>query len=226
LTRLRTVLVCLVLLLAVAWPAGVLAGAKGSEFQGFPGSLGTGPLTPASQCPLYNNVTPLAVYNYNYNVGLLSQCDSQWGSISMSTCAHTICQAGCALTSTSMIFRYFLCTKHPDDLNACLGVKACPIWWAYASQTCSESKAVLYCGTTWTFDYHLMAEFLRCGWPPILELVKGTSTHWVVVRTVAGDEYSPSSYSVNDPNGGLLRNLTYFTNNGWTGHTLVAYGPR
>ncbi len=175
----------------------------------------------------YPHYVSIGKFNIDLPVPLYNQCDTSWRNVIMQTCGYTICSAGCALTSTAMVFKYFgAINKNPQQLNSCLGSKACPIYWKIASDNCNECWENLhgaYFVDKYGYSLSLLASALNNGRPPILELKKNTLTHWVVVRKVDGDGTSLSHYTINDPNGGVVRPLTDYTNNGWSGNSIVIY---
>lgn len=155
-------------------------------------------------------------------VPLFSQNDPAWKNNVMKTCGLTIGQAGCALTSDAMVFKYYgTVYQNPGTLNTCLGNYACPFYWGVAANSCSQSKAT-YVGA-WSFSYNKLYSMLSAGRPPILRLVKGNS-HYVVVTSGSGT--NPSNYWINDPWDGAVKQLSAYTNNGWTLSTIQEYAKR
>jgi len=175
-----------------------------------------------SEIPAVNgDPTPLGV---NLYVPYFSQCDSSWRNNVMQTCGYTICQAGCALTSTAMVFKYYGCNTNPATLNTCLGNYACPIYWYTASSSCSCGKAS--CDGKYSFSINGMRNALNAGKPVILEVVRDGSTHWVVVREYRNTGSYYSDYYINDPCYGTYRCLTYYTDNGWSPRYIVIYSKK
>lgn len=170
-------------------------------------------------------LSPLVLLDIWLNVPRFSQNDSAWKNDVMQTCGMTIGQAGCALTSASMVFKYYGANnKNPGQLNTCMGDKACPFWWSYGAGHCSEGKAI-YIGY-YGFSYSTLVWALESDRPPILKLTKSGNTHWVVVNAVHGDGLSPDDYRINDPWDGINKNLASYTNNGWALSNIVVYGKR
>ena len=170
-------------------------------------------------------LSPLASLDIWLNVPRLSQNDPAWKDDVMQFCGMTMGQAGCALTSASMVFEYYGANnKNPDQLNACMGNKACPFWWIHGAEHCSERKAT-YIGY-YNFSYSTLVWALESDRPPILKLSKSDKTHWVVVNAVHGDGLSPDDFRINDPWDGLNKNLASYTNNGWVLSNIVVYGKR
>lgn len=163
-------------------------------------------------------------YYYDLNVLRYSQNDTLWKTQVMQTCGRTVGSAGCALTSSSMVFRYWGATsKNPSQLNTCLGTHACSLDFTYAANNCSEGKAV-YWGST-SFDYYTMLLYLSVDYPPIIWYYKEStdSSHYCVVKQVSGDYEQASSYWVNDPFDGTLRSLTYWQSKGYSLYKLCLY---
>jgi len=170
-------------------------------------------------------LSPLALLDIWLNVPRLSQNDPAYKNDVMQSCGMTIGQAGCALASASMVFKYYgTNNKNPDRLNTCMGNKACPFWWIYGAEHCSERKAT-YVGY-YNFSYSTLVWALESGRPPILKLSKSDKTHWVVVNAVHGNGFSPDDFRINDPWNGINKNLASYTNNGWTLSNIVVYGKR
>jgi hypothetical protein len=157
-------------------------------------------------------------------VPAFNQNDSAWKDNVMQTCGSTIGHAGCALTSTAMVFKYYGATnKNPGQLNSCLGNYACPIYWSTAATSCSESKAS-WVGS-YTFSYSKLQNMLSANRPPIVLLTKGGSTHFVVVTGGSGS--LPGNYSINDPiNGSTSRTLAYYTDQSWALDSIREFAQR
>lgn len=153
-----------------------------------------------------------------------NQVDPLWANDIMQTCGHTIGTHGCLLTSATMVFRYYGSSKNPRQVNTCMGTKACPWYFAYGADNCSENKAG-HIGL-YSFSYSTLVWALENGWPPILELTKNGNTHWVVVNAVRGDGLSDGNYWISDPSGGTLRKLSDYTSNGWSKARIEVYGRR
>jgi hypothetical protein len=157
------------------------------------------------------------------DVPLFSQNDPAWKNNVMQTCGQTIGTAGCALTSAAMVFKYYgAVNKNPGQLNACLGNYACPIHWDVAANSCSENKATWV--KSWNFSYSKLQSMLSAGRPPIVQLVKGSATHFVVVRSGSGSQ--PGGYQINDPWDGVVKRLSHYTNNGWIPDSIREFAKR
>ena len=75
------------------------------------------PLSPGVRGPVGDSTTPLSPPHFPeispriwhsvwLNVPLYSQNDPRWEDFIMQTCGRTIGQAGCALTSSAMVFKF------------------------------------------------------------------------------------------------------------------------
>ncbi|MBC7227439.1 MAG: hypothetical protein H5T61_09410 [Thermoflexales bacterium] len=166
---------------------------------------------------------PLPGNTISLDIPIFSQNDPAWKDNVMQTCGQTIGVAGSALSSTAMVFKYYgAINKNPAQLNTCLGNYACPIYWGVAASSCSEGKAT-WVGP-WSFSYNKLQSMLSAGRPPIVELVKGGSTHFVVIRSGSGNQ--PSGYQINDPWDGAVKLLSDYTNNGWTPNSIREFARR
>ena len=169
-------------------------------------------------------LAPLALLDIWLYVPRYNQADPLWADGVMQTCGYMIGTKGCLLTSATMVFKYYGSSKNPGQVNSCMGTKACPWYFAYGADHCSENKAS-HIGLYY-FSYSTLVWALESGRPPILELTKNGDTHWVVVNAVRGDGLSDSDYWISDPSGGALRKLTFYTNNGWGKNRIEVYGRR
>lgn len=161
--------------------------------------------------------------NVRLTVPTFSQNDSRWKDKIMKTCNQTIGVAGCALTSTAMVFKYYKAVdKDPDKLNTCLDKKACPINWSTAANSCSENKAKWV--ASWSFSYSKLVSMLNAQRPPIVYLVKDKNTHFVVVTAGSGDK--PSGYDINDPWDGTSKKLSSYTNTGWSPSSIREFAKK
>ena len=149
------------------------------------------------------------------NVPAESQCDGRWSGnrLYQKTSCPTMCSAGCAITSASMVFRYYGSSKNAGQLNDCLGQNncgdGCLLKWQCAAEKCSENKA------QWvnyhSFSWGLLCSTLQKGRPPIVNV----GNHFVVIyRELGNNPYSASDYYINDPaDGSTYKKLSYYTNN-------------
>ena len=131
----------------------------------------------------------------------------------MRTCNQTISAAGCALTSSAMVLKYYGVRTDPPTLNACLGDRACPLnWWPVAS-SCSENK-VSGVAFLQGFSYSTIDQDLANG-KPVIVWLSTRGTHFVVVTGGSGSR--PSGYTINDPaDGSSNKTLESYTSRGWT----------
>jgi hypothetical protein len=152
-----------------------------------------------------------------------SQRDPRWAAQTMQTCGLTIAQAGCALTSTAMTFRYYGDNTDPGLLNGCLGAYACPIYWGVAAPRCGAGR-VSFAGTA-AFGWSKLEQELQAGHPAIVYVCKYDDcnhyTHWVVA--VDGSGSSATGYRINDPSDGQEKSLAAYTDAGWVLQSLRLY---
>ncbi len=137
-----------------------------------------------------------------WNVPYFSQLDSRWSRTAinhptnMTDCNSTIGNIGCALTSLTMLSRYYGVDHTPATMNACLGNVACPlVWGSQIIKSCSNNKVRF---VSWpAFSYQSLQQELVKG-PVILQLQKSTGyLHFIVV--LGGSGTNPANYLVNDP---------------------------
>jgi len=127
------------------------------------------------------------------NVPIYKQCDPAWGDDTLGTCNTTMCRAGCAVTSSSMLYTYYGGTRDPGQLNDCLTNNAgyangCLIYWQNACMP--QGVSFDRTGTADDIDGELAA-----GYPVITWVSNGsTSMHFVVI---VGNENG--EYQINDP---------------------------
>lgn len=146
-----------------------------------------------------------------WRVPYYSQLDPRWSGQMMNRpsyatdCNYTIGRIGCALTSLTMVARYYGVDHNPGTMNSCLGAHACPLYWGSPRvRTCTNNKLIW---VKWpAFSYPNLEAELRKG-PVILELQKSDGNmHFIVV--LGGSGSNPANYTVHDPG---LRNGAYTT---------------
>ncbi|MFA0821873.1 MAG: putative Ig domain-containing protein [Methanomethylovorans sp.] len=132
------------------------------------------------------------------DVPLYLQTDSRWSSDIMGqpgNCGSTLGDAGCAVTSTAMVFKYYGVQTDPKELNKWLrgnnGYSGCLIKWITA--TGMTSGKVKYNTEKYSPTEDYIKSYLSSGVPLIADL-KG---HFEVITGYAGSSY----YYVNDPLG-------------------------
>lgn len=145
-------------------------------------------------------------------------------------------ECGCAITSATMVFKYFGAGKNPGQVNSCCGSQGCCadcsgtpeydpccLVWSCASSHCSDNEAGY--GGYYSFYWEGLCGVLRRGRPPIVKLVKGGSTHFVVVKAGIGyDIYDPRAYRINDPlDGSTYKTLAAYTGSGWSPSRIAEY---
>lgn len=144
-------------------------------------------------------------------VPYLSQLNDQWKTQPINRpayatyCNNTIGQIGCALTSLTMVARFYGVNHNPGTMNTCLGAYACPLYWSSQQvRTCTNNKMRW---VSWPiFSYANLQAELRKG-PVILELSTSAGyMHFIVV--LGGSGTDPANYTVHDPG---VRNGAYTT---------------
>ncbi len=127
-------------------------------------------------------------------VPYFKQCDPAWAEDQLGTCSTTMCRAGCAVTSSAMVYQYYGGTMTPGDLNACLTnsggfANGCLIYW---TNSCMPA-GLEFMGTS--EDLSEIDSELVAG-RPVIARVHNDSTpqHFVVI---VGNEQG--AYQINDP---------------------------
>lgn len=129
---------------------------------------------------------PAPARGVQLNLQYFGQCDSQWGSNALGTCALTMCSDGCAVTSSAMVYQYYGGTMSPGELNTCLTssggyANGCLIIWG---NSCLPS-GVSYVGQSGDIDAELGA-----GRPVIAHVSNASiSMHFVVIVGNDGGQY-------------------------------------
>lgn len=166
------------------------------------------------------------------NVPVYNQCASPWGSNRLfnDPGCQTMCQAGCAITSATMVFRYYGAGKDPGQVNTCCRQhncrSGCRLVWGCAADNCSDNKAA-FVNYHDPFNWGLLCGLLSQGRPPIVRLVKGSNTHFVVVYRSQGGGSDPNNYYINDPaDGSTYKRLSHYTANGWSPSRVAEYRRR
>jgi len=139
-------------------------------------------------------VGPIPTLGQPSAVPCFRQCGSPWGDDQLGTCSgKTVCSHGCAVTSVSMILRYFGVSTDPGGLNDWLTdhggyANGCDIRWWVADDISDE---VTYQGVTGQ-DWNRLNAELDAGYP--VEARVAGDTHSVVIVRREG-----STYYINDP---------------------------
>ena len=162
------------------------------------------------------------------SVPLLSQSGETWSSSIMQTCGSTIGSEGCALTSTTMVFKYFgVSIAGPGAMNNKLGSYACPIYWGEAVTRAGAgivNGVTTSSPTTWSSVYSAAKTALDNNRPYIVGMNKASGgTHFVVVTGYSNGADAGVDFTINDPAGGVKRTLGYYVQNGATPYRGVVY---
>lgn len=147
------------------------------------------------------------------NVPAYSQCSSPWGSARLfnDPGCPTMCSAGCAITSATMVFRYYGASKNPGQVNDCCGSHSCrsgcDLAWACAADYCSDNRAGFV--GSYSFYWAALCGLLYEDRPPIVKV----GGHFVVVYKSLGYSISdPNDYFIVDPlDGSKWKKLSYYT---------------
>lgn len=124
-------------------------------------------------------------------------------------------------------FRYYGSSKNPGQVNDCLGNhgcrSGCGLVWGCAADHCSDNEAG-YAGY-YSFYWEALCGLLSADRPPIVGLLRGSSTHFVVVRASRGyNYYDARDYTINDPlNGSTYKTLAAYTGSGWSPYRIAEY---
>jgi len=124
---------------------------------------------------------------------MFKQCDAAWGSEKLGTCADTICQAGCAMSSVAMILATKGWKGNPGTLNTWLKanggyVSGCDIVWS----TVNKLGLITYQGSE-TAAYSTICTGVQAGHGVIINV--RNNAHWVLVTGCNGGNV----FTVNDP---------------------------
>ncbi|NLN75515.1 MAG: hypothetical protein GX139_04345, partial [Armatimonadetes bacterium] len=141
---------------------------------------------------------------YNYAVPLYGQCWSPWRYYQLGTCNLTICDAGCAMCSTAMVFSYHGVSCDPGTLNTWLRNNGgysggCNLIWSVAANYSSKVKFVAsYNWNTVAANLTIVNQHLDAGRPLVCEVRNSRGgMHFVTITGRSG-----STYYINDPGYG------------------------
>lgn len=150
----------------------------------------------------------------------LAQGDSTWGNEVMLTDGYKIKDAGCYLTSFTMVQRYYGGTLNPAGVNTVMGNNACPF-----SRTVAASR----------FGYTITS-YMNSGITEsnILNYVKGAVTENVPViialnkpaggnHFVVAKGYLNSIIVISDPGPQNYTSLAQYFNDGYTIYSVVCF---
>lgn len=155
-----------------------------------------------------------------------------WSNDIMRTCGSTIGNAGCALTSFTMVTDYYGYSDNPGQVNALLGNLACPIYWTQSGAKYGLTL-VGNVGEGYSESYvkTYIRGALRLDRPVIVGFKKGSSTHFVVARAYLKETIDPYEgttgreyFYIYDPSYG--RDYLFvddYLNEGWVVHSLKVY---
>ena len=154
------------------------------------------------------------LYNYNINmpVPIFGQRWSPWSTDLMKTLNYTIGSSGCALTSCTMVAKYYGKNTDPRVFNIAMGNDACPLnWYSVSSKGGSGYISGIDTIVSYPSLYQVLSyarTALEQNKPVILGYVKPSgNTHYVVIKAVYGQGTSLSDFGCNDPWTGAYSNL-------------------
>lgn len=164
-------------------------------------------------------------------VPFFSQVDPRWKGYKLGGC--TIGGVGCALTSVSMVYRYYGVDTNPQGLSDCIFKgTSCLMNWGQNPKVCSGGKITKMQSTPFSWEL-LHSEVSQNSRPVVLGMYKRCGNdnricygHYVVVIKGSGDK--GENYTIHDPGGlsGANIRLSYFTSRKWTLNQLVLFdGP-
>ncbi|MGB8954087.1 MAG: C39 family peptidase [Tumebacillaceae bacterium] len=162
------------------------------------------------------------------SVPLLSQSGETWSSSIMQTCGSTIGSEGCALTATTMVFKFHgVSIAGPGAMNNKLGSYACPIYWSEAVTRAGDgivNSVATSSPTTWSSVFSAAKTALDNNRPYIVGMNKASGgTHFVVITGYSNGADAGGDFTINDPAGGVKRTLAYYSTNGATPYRGVIY---
>jgi len=127
-----------------------------------------------------------------------SQCDSSWGNTTLGTCSqYNVCEMGCAISATAMVFKYYGVKTDPGAMNTWLKnhngyTNGCLINWTTAANMAPDK--VTFIARITTPDWARLRSELNNGYPVILEVRNNGAQHFVVATG-----YYEDTYYINDP---------------------------
>ncbi|RXA20962.1 hypothetical protein EQO05_04430 [Methanosarcina sp. MSH10X1] len=136
------------------------------------------------------------------NVPLYLQTDSRWSAekLGYSQKGNTIGSAGCAITSVSMVFKYYAVQTDPKNLNTWLkqnnGYSGGDVIWENAPGI-SKGKVKFISRIDYKripADLNKINTEINNGHPVIAQVKPDSNPHFVVITG-----YSGSTYYINDP---------------------------
>lgn len=167
-----------------------------------------------------SNLVKQRLYKY-LNVSRLTQTDSRWGDEIMETAGLTIRDAGCILTSFTMVVRYNGFSDNPAQVNNEIGNHACPFHYASAANCYGLSIYESAGSVSDTSAINFIVAAVANDRPVLVALKNGSSTH-----TVLAYGYSGSTIAIHDPEtrwATPYSTLNDFFNRGWYVTSLYTF---
>ena len=148
----------------------------------------------------------------------LQQGDSAWKNEIMQTCGRTIGNAGCCLTSFTMIQRYYGGTDNPKQVNAKLGSAACPFQYATAASKYSYTYNYVTNNLTLSNPTNYIKGAIDSGNPVLVGMEYLGGTHFV-----AAYGYDGNNIIISDNKKKNYQFLYQYLNSGYTVYRLCTY---
>ena len=138
-----------------------------------------------------------AVLAYRMDVPVWKQSDSRWAGLHLGSSSYTMSGSGCAVTSCAMVASYFGSSKDPGGLckalNSSGGFSSSgAVYWQ--NVPAAAGGTISYVGRWDSCSLTRINQELDAGYPVIVQVSRGGSTHFVVLTGRDG-----STYYLNDP---------------------------
>lgn len=150
----------------------------------------------------------------------LAQGDSAWGNLEMKVDGYKIKDAGCYLTSFTMVQRYYGGTLDPAGVNAVMGNFACPFYREIAASKFGYTiTSYMDSGITESNILNYIKGAVTENVPVIVALNKpGGGHHFVVVKG-----YVNNIMVISDPGPQNYTSLAQYFNDGYTIKSVVCF---
>ena len=144
----------------------------------------------------------------------------------MSTCGLTIAEAGCALTSVTMVNNYLYGRSYtPSYINDVLGSSACPLNWQDAASELGMRLVYYNSSISYSSLESNAPGYINSGNPVIVGLyLSDGSTHYVVIKGYNSSSYTGYTFYINDPSSyNDYSSLDEYLDDGATVFQMVVY---
>lgn len=156
-----------------------------------------------------------------------------WSGYNMKTCGKTIGNAGCAVTSFTMITNYYGFNDDPGEVNSILGDLACGLHYVAAGNKYGLSLVGnVHASVSESYAKNYILGALRNNRPVLVGMKYGSSgTHFVVARGYFEEIYEPENgfygrkyYYIYDPSANKdYMFLDDYFDDGYSVHRLKVY---